>query len=747
MAGTTHQTTDATFVALHSGVHLQPGSGKYGGRSSLDGAVSALQYVVAAPSILAAIRRAPTLTAAVAGTVWRPASETRDLLLVLRRAIEDRDDTVAAIASVHALAAVCAPAAHQWLADLMDWDHESLAAHAAWAVSRQPMAGPLISPLTALVARGGIGGMHAQAALERWSRSMPGPVTGSLRAAMGRTSDVASRVHLTETLGLVAHASVTPDLIRAATDADEPDAVRVAAIAALGDRGGQPLDLRIQALARVDGPIGDVARLAVLDQHLQARQASAGSGRGLHIAQIHLGSTMDADLRRSGAGDTGGIATLLVKLGDALARTDAVDRVVTIGRGTAEDALVGAHEPTSAHHFMPAPLEANEHSSLAAPWPARVAAERGIRRAFLVHGRPDIVHLRMADAGTLAAANVAGMLDIRTAFSLAPDPHALMAAREAGGDLDRRTFSADDGRQQLWYRVDLVDRMARAADDVVLFPRQHLAAQIRNLVGVDVQADPDRFSVVPEGIDVGQIVEADRAVTSTARHPAPGPDDLRRRIAALPVERHGLPVIISAGRLNELKGMARLVTAFAADPSLQARANLVIVGGDLAHPSADERTELERINEALHANPAAAGAVILFGHRPNRQVVELLAAARRGFGAEIGPHGAYVSASYKEEFGLAIVEALAAGLPVVAPREGGPGTYVDEGRTGFLIDTADQAALTRAIDNALDIADEPGRAEATMSAIRSKYDITSMAVALAKIYARELPSRSQRLAS
>ncbi|MEO6578614.1 MAG: hypothetical protein ABIO99_06930, partial [Candidatus Limnocylindria bacterium] len=214
MAGTTHQTTEATFVALHSGVHLQPGSGKFGGRSSLDGAVSALEYVVTAPSILAAIRRAPTLTAAVAGTAWRPASETRDLLLILRRAIEDRDDTVAAIASVHALAAVNAPAAHQWLADLMDWGRESLAAHAAWAVSRQPMAGPLISPLTALVARGGIGGMHAQTALERWSRSMPGPVTGSLREAMGRTSDVPSRVHLTETLGLVAHASVTPDLIR-----------------------------------------------------------------------------------------------------------------------------------------------------------------------------------------------------------------------------------------------------------------------------------------------------------------------------------------------------------------------------------------------------------------------------------------------------------------------------------------------------------------------------------------------------
>ena len=49
-----------------------------------------------------------------------------------------------------------------------------------------------------------------------------------------------------------------------------------------------------------------------------------------------------------------------------------------------------------------------------------------------------------------------------------------------------------------------------------------------------------------------------------------------------------------------------------------------------------------------------------------------------GLGSLIGPSGAYVCGSLKEEFGLAILEAMAAGLPVVAPAGGGPATYVEE---------------------------------------------------------------------
>ena len=56
----------------------------------------------------------------------------------------------------------------------------------------------------------------------------------------------------------------------------------------------------------------------------------------------------------------------------------------------------------------------------------------------------------------------------------------------------------DDALLHLWYRVHLVERLARQADHVALFPRERLIDQLRELVGIDVMAAPGSFTVVPE---------------------------------------------------------------------------------------------------------------------------------------------------------------------------------------------------------------------------------------------------------
>ncbi len=442
---------------------------------------------------------------------------------------------------------------------------------------------------------------------------------------------------------------------------------------------------------------------------------------------------------------------MLVRLGDALAAEPGVDRVLTMSRGSAAAAVAGLADEPRGHQLTPIPLM-SEPVDAAHAWPLNVAAERGIRRALTAHGRVDVLHLRMADVGSMAASAVATRLGIPTIFTLAPDPHAVIHALDMTGALSRNNFGAVDESEHYWFRAGLVRRLAAGANRCALFPRPQLRDQLRDLLGIDIESEPHRYTVVPEGIDL-TVSEAARleaelvsgalpaavppASTATNGLP-PALADLHELIAALPAERHGLPIALTVGRLHRVKGMATVVEAWAADPDLWRRCNLLVVGGDLHHPSADEQGQLDAIAAVMVENPDAAAGLVLSGHRPNDVVARWMAVAHTGLPGCIAPHGVYVCGSLKEEFGLALIEALAAGLVVVGPDAGGPATYVDEGITGFLVDTRSPGAVAVGFGRALDQAADPGthgRVEAARRLVREHYTIQAMARTLSGIYA------------
>ncbi|MGD3997131.1 hypothetical protein QT641_22530, partial [Xanthomonas citri pv. citri] len=135
------------------------------------------------------------------------------------------------------------------------------------------------------------------------------------------------------------------------------------------------------------------------------------------------------------------------------------------------DAAVDAlTDPQGGHVLAPIPLM-TEPTDATNAWPASVAAERGIRRALTAHGRVGVVHLRMADVGSMAAAAVATTLGIPTVFTLAPDPHAVIHDLDMTGALTRGGFGAVDTQEHYWYRTALVSRLATGAHHSALFPR------------------------------------------------------------------------------------------------------------------------------------------------------------------------------------------------------------------------------------------------------------------------------------
>jgi glycosyltransferase involved in cell wall biosynthesis len=713
---------------------------------------AALDRLRRAPFLLDVVRSADDLALTASRTGGRQA------VGILRRAIDDDENQLVAIASVHALGRVFDDEADDALSELLSSEHAFLREHAAWAFGGRLPRLDAVSRLVGCVVQAGFTGMLAQRTLQQWAISAPDHVALALEGALVTESEVGARTRVVETLGLVSGRVTGRALRQIASDADEADDVRIAAIAGLGDRRGDQRGLRlVRELASMDSDAGaagspaiaDAARLALID--LGDAPAAIRLGDGLTVAQLFLHADIDRGLTRAGAGDNGGVATLLVRLGDSLAKLDGIDRVLTLSRGeagaAAESLLELEPRTFSDHDFVPIPL-LSEPSPQARSWHTRVAAERGIRRALLALGPVDVLHLRMADVGSMAASSVAHELGIPVVFTLAPDPHGVIRALDVAGSLTAANFGDADEHEHYWFRHRLVQRLAADAEHTVLFPRPALRDELQELLGIDIEESPERYTVVPEGIDLATIDDALLEVEARNDHStrdadASSIDDLDALIAALPEHRRGLPIALSVGRLHRVKGMATIVEAWATDASLFASCNLVIVGGDLAAPSRDELSQLDAINRVLSDNPHATEGLVLAGHRPNDTVSRWLAVTRLGSKDLIGASGIYVCGSLKEEFGIAILEALAAGLVVVTPDAGGPATYVDDGVTGVLVDTGSATGVRRGMAEALLIAgqNDPSRVGAARGIVRDRFTVQAMATALERVYTTVVENR------
>jgi glycosyltransferase involved in cell wall biosynthesis len=133
-------------------------------------------------------------------------------------------------------------------------------------------------------------------------------------------------------------------------------------------------------------------------------------------------------------------------------------------------------------------------------------------------------------------------------------------------------------------------------------------------------------------------------------------------------------VILQVARLDYLKDHATALRGLAQVLPQRPNARLVLVG---------EGPELRGIQELLRLHRLEAH-VRLLGLR--NDVARLLP------GADL-----FLLTSISEGIPLTVIEAMAAGLPVVSTRVGGLPEVVEEGRTGLLVPSGDPARLAQAI--------------------------------------------------
>jgi glycosyltransferase involved in cell wall biosynthesis len=216
--------------------------------------------------------------------------------------------------------------------------------------------------------------------------------------------------------------------------------------------------------------------------------------------------------------------------------------------------------------------------------------------------------------------------------------------------------------------------------------------------------------VRPEDRRKVEVVRCGLAAGVVERPPSPAP--ARRRL-------------VNVGRLEPAKAQVALVEAAARLVAAGEAPFEIAIAGD-----GPLRGELERRIAAA----GVGGTVTLLGALPRGDVLDLIAGSR-----------ALVMSSVAEGLPVTIMEALALGRPVVAPRIAGIPELVTGGENGWLVPAGDSDALAGAIAEALRAEpvelDRMGRAGSER--VRRDHDVRASAARLAELFARAADGRAR----
>ena len=218
----------------------------------------------------------------------------------------------------------------------------------------------------------------------------------------------------------------------------------------------------------------------------------------------------------------------------------------------------------------------------------------------------------------------------------------------------------------------------------------------------DFQIADERISLIPSGIDIRMYPPVDAMIKYRMRR------------------KYGLgeePVMGIIARLSEVKGQDILIMAMKTVAEQIPDAKLIIAGEGKTEPLLRKMVKEFQLEKN-----------VLFYPLTNRSV-------------EILPLlDIFVMPSRQEGLGISIMEAQAAGVPVIASRVGGIPSLIEEGRTGFLVEPEDPIALGQTILMALRDPDRLARvASAGRESIRTNHSADLMVEKVLTLYKTTIP--------
>ncbi len=397
--------------------------------------------------------------------------------------------------------------------------------------------------------------------------------------------------------------------------------------------------------------------------------------------------------------DSGGHLAYVMDAALAQAASASVDHVSIVTRLFADAHLPAVHslpceiagERLTIDRIATGNPDYLEKEALAAELPAFTAA-------FCDHlarlpALPDVIHAHFADASAVA-------IEARRRFGIpfVYTPHALAIDKRAQG------LGGDD---RLDTRIAAERRAIAEADALIVSTQDEAERQVR-AYGIAVDG---RIHCIAPGVP--------------QRRRDPVGTTIADRLGAW-LSEPDKPIILAIARPVAKKNLAGLIAAYAGDAELHAQANLVILAGqDDGRAAGEERAVREEL-QRLADVPALRGRVAMPLRHDADDVRALYRRAAQG--------GVFVNPALHEPFGLTLIEAAEAGVPVVATQHGGPAEIVAAIGHGLLVDPRvprEIAAACRAVIG--DAAAHAGFAAAAL-ANHGRYDWTRYAAETVTLY-------------
>ncbi|MFP4252522.1 MAG: HAD family hydrolase [Guyparkeria sp.] len=411
--------------------------------------------------------------------------------------------------------------------------------------------------------------------------------------------------------------------------------------------------------------------------------SNTGGRDGLYICLISVhGLIRGRNLELGRDADTGGQTLYVVELARALARRPEVGRVDLFTRRVVDprvdaDYALPEEDLGDNAHVIRIDAGPEEYLPKERLWDyLNCFVDGALAHIDRIGVTPALIHSHYADAGYVGVrlAYHLGVPLAHTGHSLGRVKRRRLLARGESSETIESTYAMST-------RVRAEEEVLAAADLVVVSTGQEIEEQY----GLYDWADPEKMTVIPPGVNLERFTPPPEGFSP------PICADLKRFLRE--PER---PVVLALSRPDERKNIATLVEAFGSHPTLREQANLVIIAGnrdDIRDMDAGPRKVLTDLLLLIDYHDLY-GVAAYPRHHASDDVPDLYRLVTRSGGVFINP-------ALTEPFGLTLIEAAAAGAPILATEDGGPRDIIAACENGELIDPLDADGIGERIASLL----------------------------------------------